>query len=141
MKTIIDAAFRRQRILNVLHEHGPLMLAEIAALVGESNAQCGSDLNTGRVRREVVLIPGTHKRNGRWKAMTRTASYSDPKDYVKAARAKTHERLQDASKEKSVPGLRVVRLLDKKNHVQGGQCANIRRGHIQSSIHGGGIAL
>ena len=136
---IIAGAIRRQKILNVLLEHGPLLLAELASHVGETRDRCGSDLNTAQVRGEIEYIPGTHRNNGRWMAVARTATFADPKRYASKHREHALRRMQDKAAEKSVPGLRVVRMLDRPAYRnQGGQGG--QKSGIQSSLmHGGAL--
>ena len=140
---IIAGAIRRQKILNVLLEHGPLMLAELAALVGETRDRCGSDLNTAQARGEVEYVPGTHRKNGRWMAVARIATFADPKRYASKQREHMLRRIQDKAAEKSIPGLRVIRLLDKpaRQVGSGGQCAGRSYSTLQCNFNERSVRL
>lgn len=142
-QSIIEGAIRRQQIINVLLEHGPLMLAEIAECTGYTKDRCSNDLNTAQARGEVEQVQGTNRKNGRWVALTRIATFSDPRQYSARQREQMLKRMQDKVNEKSVPGLRVVRLLDKPASKvgTGGQCAGRGYGSIQCNFHEKGLHL
>lgn len=140
---IIAGAIRRQKILNVLLEHGPLTVAELAKLTGTTHRQCGADLNTAKVRSEVGYDAGKTRNTGKWFAIARIATFADPKQYASKAREYALRRMQDKVNEKTVPGLRVIRLLDKpaRQVGSGGQCAGRSYSTLQCNFSEKGLHL
>ncbi len=143
MAAVIRAAARRQKILDALNYLGAMRLAELALYVCESKYQTSIDLNTAQTRGEAVYIKGGRGKAGKWHAVAKAATFADPHEYKsKAAETKMREQ-QDKARERAVPGLRVVRLLDKpaSRTDSGGQAVRRDHGSLQCNLNERSVQL
>lgn len=125
---------RRQAILDYLHACGPTKLSPLAEALDVDKTELSMHLHTMYRRGEIVRanVPG---RFATWKAAveeTFRIDY-DPAQSIEKARA-AQGLLADRVASRNVPGLRVVRLLDRQGHSTGGQCAGNQHGSLQCNF-------
>lgn len=124
-KAILDAArAKRQAILDLLNERGPMTYRDIrAALNANDNLSC--ILNVMRDRGELGQ-EGSGRHSMKWRALVKESGRVTLGP-VPSGRRNEPEPMPSKH-------ARVVRLLDRQNYSSGGQCANVRRSYLQSSL-------
>lgn len=124
----------RQSILDYLNTNGQHKLTPLAEALGMNKEDLSMHIHTMYRRGEIVRanVPG---RFATWKAAveeTFRIDY-DPAQAIEKARA-AQGLLADRVASRNVPGLRVVRLLDRQGHSTGGQCAGNQHGSLQCNF-------
>lgn len=138
-KTEIYAASKiaRQTILDCLNAGGPMLFRDLAAHTGMDKDALSGHLSLMSRRGEIDRLD-TPSRYATWRALV--AETFAPVYIAEEATRKARETYLAGLKkteEAKTPGLRVIRLLDKRGHSTGGQGA-VRGGvAIQSGMGGG----
>lgn len=139
---ILEASRKtRQTILDYLNATGPSKLAPLAIALGMEKEDLSMHIHTMYRRGELVRasVPG---RFATWKTAVKETFRVDydPALAIEKARA-AQGLIADKRESDKVPGLRVVRLLDKKGHSTGGQCAGRGFGSIQCNFNERGVRI
>lgn len=124
----------RQAILDHLNANGPMKLAPLAEALGIGKEELSMHIHTMYRRGEIVRanVPG---RFATWQAAVKETFRIDYDPVLAVEKARAAQGLiADKSAARSVPGLRVVRLLDKTGHSAGGQCAGRNFGSLQCNF-------
>ena len=125
---------RRQKTLDYLNQHGPCKFRHLAEATGIDQYALSMDLNTMK-RRGEVEPHNPQSRHAEWHALVQTTfNLNAPPAVAEEADERNEEWESDEDKMKKTPGLRIIRLLKKRNTSRGGQCANTTYTSIQCGL-------